>query len=68
MVNNVRTYFRSFGKGRQSCLTLSRSVSAHDGIAALGKVHTRSAPSLSSLPEVALETLPIFVWLNTDRS
>ena len=25
-------------------------------------------PSLSSLPKVALETVPIFVWLNTDRS
>ena len=41
---------------------------AQDGIAALGKAHTRSAPSLSSLPKVALETVPIFVWLNTDRS
>ena len=44
------------------------SVSAQDGIVALGKAHTRSAPSLSSLPKVALETVPIFVWLNTDRS
>ena len=46
----------------------SVSVSAQDGIVALGKAHTRSAPSLSSLPKVALETVPIFVWLNTDRS
>ena len=48
--------------------TVSVSVSAQDGIVALGKAHTRSAPSLSSLPKVALETVPIFVWLNTDRS
>ena len=46
----------------------SVSVSAQDGIVALGKAHTRSAPFLSSLPKVALETVPIFVWLNTDRS
>ena len=44
------------------------SVSAQDGIVALGKVHTRSSPPLSSLPKVALETVPIFAWLNTDRS
>ena len=56
------------------CVTLtlnqpvSVSVSAQDGIVALGKAHTRSAPSLSSLPKVALETVPIFAWLNTDRS
>ena len=47
---------------------VSVSVSAQDGIVALGKAHTRSARSLSSLPKVALETVPIFVWLNTDRS
>ena len=47
---------------------VSVSVSAQDGIIALGKAHTRSAPSLSSLPKVGLETVPIFVWLNTDRS
>ena len=44
------------------------SVSTQDGIAALGKADRRCAPSLSSLPKVALETVPIFVWLNTDRS
>ena len=44
------------------------SVSAQDGIIALGKAHTRSAPSLSSLPKLALETVPIFAWLNTNRS
>ena len=48
-------------------ISVSVSVSAQDGIVALGKAHTRSAPSLSSLPKVALETVPIFVWLNTDR-
>ena len=46
----------------------SVSVSAQDGIIAHGKAHTRSTPSLSSLPKVALETVPMFVWLNTDRS
>ena len=49
-------------------IEVSVSVSAQDGIVALGKAHTRSAPSLSSLPKVALETVPIFVLLNTDRS
>ena len=44
---------------------VSVSVSAQDSIVTLGKAHTRSAPSLSSLPKVALETLPIFAWLNT---
>ena len=43
-------------------------VSAQDGIVALGKAHTCSAPSLNSLPNVALKTVPMFVWLNTDRS
>ena len=44
----------------QTHLQFHFSVSAQDGIVALGKVHTRSAPSLSSLPKVALETVPIF--------
>ena len=44
------------------------SVSAQDGIVALGKACTRSAQSLSSLPKGALEKVPIFVRLNTDRS
>ena len=44
------------------------SVSAQEGIVALGKAHTRSAPSLSSLSKVALVTVPIFVWLNIGRS
>ena len=47
---------------------LPLSVSAQDGIIALGKAHTHSAPCLRSLPKVALETVPIFAWLNTDRS
>ena len=38
----------------------SVSVSAQDGIVTLGNAHTRSAPSLSSLPKVALETVPMF--------
>ena len=50
------------------CVCVSVSVSAQDGIVALGKAHTRPAPPLSSLPKVALETVPIFAWLNTDHS
>ena len=46
----------------------SVSASAQDDIVAFGKAHTRSTPSLSSLPKIALETVPIFVCLNTDRS
>ena len=57
----------AFCHGITGCLSVSVSVSAQDGIVALGKAHTRSAPSLSSLPKVALETVPIFAWLNTDR-
>ena len=49
-------------------LQFSISDSAQDGIVALGKAHTRSAPYISSLPKVALETVPIFVWLDIDRS
>ena len=56
------------GRTQQRWLVSSVSVSAQDGIVALGKAHTRSAPSLGSLPKVALETVPIFAWLNTDRS
>ena len=41
---------------------------AQDGIVALGKAYIHSALSLNSLLKVALETEPIFVWLNTDRS
>ena len=49
-------------------LRVSLSVSAQDGIVALGKAHTRSTPSLCSLHKVAFETVPIFVWMNTDCS
>ena len=37
-------------------------------IVALGKTHTLSVPSLNSLPKVGLETVPVFVRLNTDSS
>ena len=43
------------------------SVSARDGIVVLGQAYTHSSPSLSNLTKVALETVPMFVWLNTDR-
>ena len=62
------TYKRVGSQNVHVSLTVSVSVSAQDGIVALGKAHTRSAPSLSSLQKVALQTVPIFVWLNTDRS
>ena len=59
---------RHFVRNNRDLVKSSVSVSAQDGIVALGKAHTRSAPSLSSLPKVTLETVPIFAWLNTDRS
>ena len=48
------------------------SVSAQDGIGALGKAYTTPLPPPHthlplSLHKVALETVPMFVWLNTDR-
>ena len=48
--------------------SVSVSVSAEDGIAALGKAHTRSAPSLSSLPKVALDTVSAYICLVEHRS
>ena len=48
-------------------LAVSVSVSAEDVIVVIGKAHTCSAPFLCCLPKVALETVPIFVWLNTDH-
>ena len=48
--------------------SVSVSVSAQDGVIALGKTHTRSAPSLSSLPKVALKTVPIIIYLVEHRS
>ena len=44
------------------------SVLGQEGIVALGKAHTRGAQSLSSLPKVTLQTVPMFVRLNTDRT
>ena len=49
-------------------VSVSASVLTKDGIVALRKAHTCFALSLSSLHKVALETVPIFVWLNTDCS
>ena len=47
----------------QSLREASVSVSAQDGIVALGKnTHTRSATPLSSRPKVSLETVLMFVW------
>ena len=37
--------------------------SVQDGIRALGKVHMRSTPSLRSFPNVAFETVAMFVRL-----
>ena len=37
--------------------------SVQDGIYALGKAHMRSTPSLRSFPNVAFETVPMFVRL-----
>ena len=58
----------SYTRNEDNSFSFSFSVSAQDGIIALGKAHTCSAPSLSSLPKVALKTVPIFVWLNTNCS
>ena len=52
-------------------VSVSVSVSAQDGIVALGKAHYALPPPVRLLavsPRFALETMPIFVWLNTDRS
>ena len=35
--------------------------SVQDGICVLGEVHMRSAPSLRTFPNVAFETVPMFV-------
>ena len=41
-------------------------VSTKDGIVALGKAHTRSAPSLSSVPKgYTQNSANVCVWLNT---
>ena len=41
----------------------SHLSSIQDGIYALRKAHMRSTPILRSFPNVALETIPVFVWL-----
>ena len=44
--------------------SLLRTVSSvEDGIYALGKAHMRSTRSLGSFPNVAFETVAMFVWL-----
>ena len=48
--------------------TFSFAVSTQDGIVAQGKDHMRSALPPNSLPEVALETVPMSIWLDTDCS
>ena len=48
--------------------SVSVSVSAQDGMVGLRKALALSAPSLSSLPKVVLETMSMLIWLNTDRS
>ena len=42
--------------------------SVQDGIYALGKIHTRSTPSLGVFPNVSLETVPmlVYVWLTVE--
>ena len=64
----LRTPRRRRRRRRRSVSFIFSLSSTQDGIVELEKAHTRSAPSLSSLPKVALDTVPIFVWLNTDRS
>ena len=70
-IENFITIFissKTVFKGENPTHVASVSVSAQDGIVALGKAHTCSAPSFSSLCKVALKTVPVFVWLNTNRS
>ena len=43
--------------------SLFQFSSVQDGIYALGKAHMRSTPSLRSFPNVAFETVPVFLWL-----
>ena len=61
---------RGISRHSKACKLFSHTIGAsvQDGIVALGKAHTHSALSLSSLPKVALKTMPIFAWLNTDCS
>ena len=43
--------------------TMAQFSSVQDGISALGKAHMRATPSLRSFPNVASETVPVFVRL-----
>ena len=53
---------------RNCCTVQFQFVFAPDGTVVLGKAHTRSIPSHRSLSKGVLETVPMFVRLNTDRS
>ena len=51
----------SGGAGIAHAWRQSTSSSIQDGICAVGKAHTRSTQSLRSVPNVAFETVPVFV-------
>ena len=58
--------------GKHMCQPLHHAlfpfpVYAQNGIVLHGKLHTRSAPSLSNLPEDAVHRVHMLVWLNTGR-
>ena len=46
---------------------VSASVSAQDDVTELEKAHVHSVLSLTSFPNVAFKTIPVLLWLNTDR-
>ena len=55
-----------YSRTRWSCSAMPCSVlfcSVQDNIHGLGKAHMRSTPSLRSVPSVAFDTVPVFVWL-----
>ena len=56
-LNSVFTWIHTCSE----LVNITVSVSAQDSIVALRKAHTWSAPSLRSLPKVALERVPIFL-------
>ena len=43
-------------------------VSVEDGIVTPAEARMRFALFLSGLPNAAIDTVPVFVWSNTDRS
>ena len=50
--------------GGVTCSWLGAVLSSvQDGIYVLRKDHTRSTPSLRSFPNIAFETVPMFIWL-----